>query len=131
MRSRALCMATVHVSSWNRLGLQTWHFWRVDTTCSLSINKHTSYWESSLWIQRMAATAPQNSEPREEGCGEDRDRTLVVPSGRKAVMAAAWPDPPEEPSEYSHTRCRPGVGGLVSAPAASWHPHSSRDLFSR
>ena len=62
MRSRALCTATVHVSSWNGLGLRTWHFWRVDTTCSLSINKHTSYWESSLWIQRMAATAPQNSE---------------------------------------------------------------------
>ena len=78
MRSRALCTATVHVSSWNGLGLRTWHFWRVDTTCSLSINKHTSYWESSLWTQRMAATAPQNSEPREEGCGEDRHRTLVV-----------------------------------------------------
>ena len=131
MRRRALCTATVHVSSWNGLGLRTWHFWRVDTTCSLSINKHTSYWESSLWIQRMAATAPQNSEPREEGCGEDRHRTLVVPSGRKAVMAAAWPDSPEEPSEYSHTRCRPGVGGLVSASAASWHPHSSRDFFFR
>ena len=131
MRSRALCTATVHVSSWNGLGLWTWHFWRVDTTCSLSINKHTSYWENSLLIQRMAATAPQNSEPREEGCGEDRHRTLVVPSGRKAVTAAAWPDSPEEPSEYSHTRCRPGVGGLVSASAASWHPHSSRDFLSR
>ena len=124
MRRRALCTATVHVSSWNGLGLRTWHFWRVDTTCSLSISKHTSYWESSLWIQRMAATAPQNSEPREEGCGEDRHRTLVVPSG-------AWPDSPEEPSEYSHTRCRPGVGSLVSASAASWHPHSSGDFFSR
>ena len=93
--------------------------------------KHTSYWESSLLIQRMAATAPQNSEPREKGCGEDKHRTLVVPSGRKAVMAAAWPDSPEEPSEYIHTRCRPGVGGLVSACAASWHPHLSRDFFSR
>ena len=78
----------------------------------------------------MAATAPQNSEPREEGCGEDRHRTLAVPSGRKAVTAAAWPDSPEEPSEYSHTRCRPGAGGVVSASAASWHPHSSRDFFS-
>ena len=67
MRRRALCTATVHVSSCNGLGLRTWHFWRVDTTCSLSINKHTSYWESSLWIQRMAATAPQNSEPRDGG----------------------------------------------------------------
>ena len=56
----------------------------------------------------MAATAPQNSEPREHGCDEDRHRTLVVQSGRKAATAAAWPDSPEEPSEYSHTRCRPG-----------------------
>ena len=71
----------------------------------------------------MAATAPQNSESREEGCGEDRHRTLVVPSGRKAVTAAAWPDSPKEPSEYNYTRCRPGVGSLVSA--------SSRDFFSR
>ena len=63
MRRRALCTATVHVSSRNGLGLQTWHFWRVDTTCSLSINKHTSYWESSLWIQRMAATAPRTPNP--------------------------------------------------------------------
>ena len=92
MRSRALCTAMVHVSSWNGLGLSTSHFWRVDTTCALSINKYTSYWESSLWIQRVAATAPQNSEPRRERCGEDRHRTLVVPSGRKAVTAAAWPD---------------------------------------
>ena len=71
----------------------------LDTTCSLSTNKHISYWESSLLIQRMAATAPQNSEPREEGCSEDRHRTLVVPSGGKAVTAAAWPDSSEEPSE--------------------------------
>ena len=40
---------------------------------------------------------PRNSEPREGGCGEDRHRTLVVPSGRKAVTAAAWQDSPEEP----------------------------------
>ena len=110
-----------------RLGI----FDRVDTTCSLSINRHTSYREGSLLIQRMAATAPKNSEPKEEGCGEDRHRTLVVPSGRKAVTAAAWPESPEEPSEERHTHCRPGAGGLVSASAAPWHPHSSRDFFSR
>ena len=78
MRRRALCTGTVHVSSWNGLGLRTWHFWRVDTTCSLSINKHTSYWESSLWIQRMAATAPQNSEPREDSPRDHGSRSAPI-----------------------------------------------------
>ena len=141
MRSRALCTTLVHVSSWNGLGLSTRHFWRVDTTCSLSINKHTSYWENSLWIQRMAATAPQNSEPRHCPLGLHALWGLLaagVVGGRPRggwpatvlrgalCQALSLPGPPVVWSGQPGFR-NPCVPGAVGAGVGTLHrPHSVR-----